>query len=99
METPAATSTEKATAEDKDDLPDHDSSEALTSEAKQLKSESQEKDRDQPDTTEAAGVGANPTLASIDKPSPAETDCEVASLKRPLEDGSESSQEQRLRRL
>ncbi|EEC19937.1 hypothetical protein IscW_ISCW022992 [Ixodes scapularis] len=55
MKTPAATSAEKATAEGTDGLPDHGSSEASTSAVKQLKSESQDKDREQPGTTEAPG--------------------------------------------
>ncbi|CAN7981977.1 unnamed protein product [Ixodes pacificus] len=99
METPAATSTKKASAECEDDLPDHGSSEASTSAVKPLKPESQGKDHGQPGTTEVVGEGASPTLASIDKPSPAEMDCEAACLKRPHEDSSETSQEQRLRRL
>ncbi|CAN7950140.1 unnamed protein product, partial [Ixodes pacificus] len=99
METSAATSTEKATARGKDDLLDHGSSEAWTSAVKQLKPKSQDKDREQPETTEVVGEGASPTPASIDKPSPAEMDCEAASLKRPHEDSSETPQEQRLRRL
>ncbi|CAN8018693.1 unnamed protein product [Ixodes persulcatus] len=98
METPAATSTEKATAEGKDDLPDHGSSELSTSAVKQLKPESQDKDHEQLGTTETVGEGASATPESIDKPSPA-VDCEAASLKRRREDSSETSQDQRLRRL
>uniref|UniRef100_A0A131Y583 Uncharacterized protein n=1 Tax=Ixodes ricinus TaxID=34613 RepID=A0A131Y583_IXORI len=99
METPSATSTEKATAEGKDDLPDHFFSEASTSAVKQLKPELQDKGREQPETIEVVGKDASPTPASIDKPSPAEMDCEAASLKRPHEDSLVTYQEQRLRRL
>ncbi|EEC17591.1 hypothetical protein IscW_ISCW013485 [Ixodes scapularis] len=99
METSAATSTEKATAEGKNDLLNLGSSEASTSAVKNLKPESQDKDREQPGTIEVVGEGASPTPASMDKSSPAEMDCEAASLKRPHEDSSATSQEQRLRRL
>ncbi|CAN8014253.1 unnamed protein product, partial [Ixodes persulcatus] len=99
METPAATSTEKATADGRDDLPDLGSPEASTSAVNQLKPESQDKDREQPGTTEAVGEGASTTPVSIDQPSSAEMDFEAASLKRRHEDSSETSREQRLRRL
>ncbi|CAN7996764.1 unnamed protein product, partial [Ixodes hexagonus] len=98
-ETFAATTTEKAATEGKYNLPDHGSSEASTSAVKQPELESQDKACEQPGTTEVVGEGASPTPATADKPSLAEMDCEATSLKRRHEDSSETSQEQRLRRL